>query len=336
MTMNVIVVLTLVKGVLPMNIQVNHDQFLASRKQGIGGSDVAAILGLSKYTSPYQLWLDKTNRSESNDSQSEPAYWGSQLEDIVAKEYSKRNGLKIQRINKTLEHPEFSWARANIDRAIVNPEIAGNVRFKDGKLTTDHILECKTANQYLAKLWGSEESEAVPDYYLTQCQWYMGVTGAQLCDLAVLIGGQKFRSYQINFDRELFEMLLTECAQFWNDHVLADIPPAPTTFDDVLHRWSTHNTGQALNASDDLTKIIAEYKDLNHTIKEANKDLDDLKLQICSRMEDAEMIIADEKRLATFKYQERTTLDSKSLKSAYPEIYEQFSKTSSTRVLRIC
>lgn len=325
-----------------MNTQVNlqsiedaRQEWLESRRLGIGGSDVAAILGLSKYSSPYQLWLDKTGRSELEDNTSEPAYWGNMLEDIVAKEYAKRNGVKVQRVNATITHPEQDWMRANIDRAIINPDISGNVRIKDGKLTTDRILECKTANQYLAKLWGDEQSEQVPDYYLTQVQWYMGITGASMCGLGVLIGGQKFRSYQVAFDPELFEMLTDECSKFWNEHVQADVPPAPTTFDDVLHRWSTHNPDQALQADDDLAQLVAEYKDLNATIKEASGELDTFKLQICTRMEDAEMIIAEEKRLATFKYQERNTLDSKALKAAHPDIYEQFVKTSSTRVLRI-
>lgn len=318
-----------------MNTQVNRDQFLAGRKSGIGGSDVAAILGLSKYKSPYQLWLDKTNRAESQDSESEPAYWGNQLEDIVAKEYAKRNGVKIQRVNATIRNPEHDWMLANIDRAIVNPDISGNVRIKEGKLTTDRILECKTANQYLAKLWGDEQTESIPDYYLTQCQWYLGNTGASICGLGVLIGGQKFRSYQIAYDEELFEMLKAECSNFWHEHVLADVPPAPTTFDDVLHRWAKHNPDQAVIADPQLFQDVAEYKELNSNIKDAGKELDALKLKICTRMEDAELIIAEEKRLATFKYQERTTLDSKALKAAHPEIYEQFAKTSSTRVLRI-
>lgn len=320
-----------------MNAKINFDHmaWLETRRLGIGGSDVAAILGLSKYKSPYQLWLDKTSRAELGDSQSEASYWGNTLEDIVAKEYAKRHGVKVQRVNKTLEHPQYTWARANIDRGIINPEISGNIRIKDGKLTTDRILECKTANQYLAKLWGDEQSESVPDYYLTQCQWYMGITGTLMCGLGVLIGGQCFRSYQISFDPELFEMLLQECSKFWHEHVLADVPPAPTTFDDVLHRWSSHNPEQALQADDELVSLIAEYKDLNGAIKSATAELDALKLRISSHMEDAEMIIAEDKRLATFKYQERKTLDSKALKEAHPDIYEQFVKTSSTRVLRI-
>lgn len=325
-----------------MNTQINLQEvenarqaWLQSRRLGIGGSDVAAILGLSKYKSPYQLWLDKTGRSDLEDSTSEPAYWGNMLEDIVAKEYAKRNGVKVQRVNATIRNPENDWMIANIDRAIINPEISGNVRIKEGKLTTDRILECKTANQYLAKLWGDEQSEQVPDYYLTQCQWYMGNTSASICGLGVLIGGQKFRSYQIAFDPELFEMLTDECSKFWHENVQADVPPAPTTFDDVLHRWSTHNPDQVVSADDDLAQKVADYKELSSNIKEATKELDDLKLQICTRMEDAEMIIAEDKRLATFKYQERNTLDTKALKSAHPDIYEQFVKTSSTRVLRV-
>src|SRR5690606_27706352 len=130
----------------------------------------------------------------------------------------------------------------------------------------------------------------------------MGITGASMCGLGVLIGGQKFRSYQVAFDPELFEMLTAECSKFWNEYVQADVPPAPTTFDDVLHRWSTHNPDQAVQADDELANLVAEYKDLTKTIKEASAELDGMKLQISSRMEDAEMLLAEEKRLGTLKY----------------------------------
>ncbi|WP_151721027.1 YqaJ viral recombinase family nuclease [Acinetobacter ursingii] len=318
-----------------MNTHVDRETFLANRKKGIGGSDVAAILGLSKYKSPYQLWLSKTNRDNGDDEQSEPAYWGNQLEDIVAKEFAKRQGVKIQRVNQQIIHPEFNWMIANIDRAVINPEISGNVRFKDGRLTTDQLLECKTANQYLAKLWGDEYTEAVPDYYLTQCQWYMGVTRTELCSLAVLIGGQKFRTYQIKFDEELFAMLRAECSAFWHSNVLADVPPPPSTFDDVLHRWSKHNPDTSIKADNELLGLVDEYQDWQKDVKGAEKHLEQLKVAICTRLADKEMIIDGDKRIATFKYQERITLDSKALKAAHPEIWQQFVKTSSTRVLRI-
>ena len=144
-----------------MNTQANRDQFLAGRKKGIGGSDVAAILGFSPYKSPYQLWLDKTGRSERKESQNESAHFGNLLEDVVAKEFSRRSGMKVQRVTQqlTLENIGESWAIGNIDRAVVNPEIAGRVYFdKEGKLTTDQGLECKTASEYVHCHTGSLEN----------------------------------------------------------------------------------------------------------------------------------------------------------------------------------
>ena len=316
-----------------MAINLEHIEWLKSRRLGIGGSDVASILGLSKYKSPYQLWLDKTGRADVEDEQSEPAYWGNALEDIVAKEFQKRAGVKVQRVNKTLVHPQSDFARANIDRAVINPEISGNVRLKNGALTTDHILECKTANQYMAKLWGND-TESVPDYYLVQCQWYMGITQTKKCSLAVLIGGQQFRMYEIDYDPELFDMLIEECSNFWHNHVLADVPPEPTTFDDVTHRWSKHDPDTSIDDID-LTALIEEYKGLSADMKEAKAQQDDLKTQICSLIQEKETVLNGDKRLATFKAQERTTIDSKALKAEYPELWKQFAKTSSTRILRI-
>lgn len=318
-----------------MSALIDRDQFLQGRKKGIGGSDVAAILGLSKYKSPYQLWLNKTSRDNGDDEQSEPAYWGHTLEDVVAKEFAKRQGVKIQRVNQQIIHPEHNWMLANIDRAVINPEISGNVRFKDGRLTTDHLLECKTANQYLAKLWGDEDTEAVPDYYLTQCQWYMGITQTELCSLAVLIGGQKFRTYQINFDEELFAMLQAECSAFWHDHVLDDVPPEPTTFDDVLHRWAKEDPKTVFDCDQETADMWTEYKEIKSIIKDAEEQEKVLKTRLGTRIEDREILMFGGKKLGTFKYQERTTIDSKALKTAHPEIWEQFAKVSNTRVVRI-
>lgn len=312
---------------------MNEQQFHENRRLGIGGSDVATVLGLNKYQSPYQLWLEKTGR-ETSDVQSEPAYWGTTLEDVVAKEFQKRTGLKVQKVNKQLVHPEHDWVRANIDRAVINPEISGNVRLKDGKLTTDQILECKTANAYLAKLWGENDDE-IPDYYMTQCQWYMGITGAEICHLAVLIGGQDFRTYRILFDQELFDMLFEECRKFWFDHVLADVAPQPTTFDDIAHKWQKHEDGKTLTADSNLLEKINEFKDLKATIKQAEEELDGLKLEICTAFGDCEMIVGhDDKKLMTYKYQERTTIDSKRLKAENPELWQQYATTSGSRVLR--
>ena len=90
------------------------------RMSGLGGSDIAAILGVSPYKTAVDVWLEKTGRAVNDNIGNENAvYWGNVLEDVVAKEYSKRNGVKIQRVNRTIRHSDKPFMLANIDRACV-------------------------------------------------------------------------------------------------------------------------------------------------------------------------------------------------------------------------
>lgn len=320
-----------------MNTQVNRDQFLQGRKKGIGGSDVAAILGLSPYKSPYQLWLDKTGRSEKKDSQNESAHFGNLLEDVVAKEFSRRTGMKVQRVKDqlSLESQGDAWAIGNIDRAIINPEISGNVRLKEGVLTTDMILECKTASEYMSKLFGEDGSDHIPDYYLTQCLWYLKLTGAKVCYLAALIGGNKFRMYRIERDEDLIESIFKQVRAFWFNHVIADVPPDPTCFDDVLHRWSTHIVGKQVEADFEYIKLNEELVAVQRRQKADAVREDEIKLKIETRMQDAEMMVSQGKTICTFKEQSTTRIDSTLLKKEEPDLFAKYSKTTSTRVFRI-
>lgn len=318
-----------------MNTQVNRDQFLAGRKKGIGGSDVAAILGFSPYKSPYQLWLDKTGRSERKESQNESAHFGNLLEDVVAKEFSRRSGMKVQRVTQQLFLEEHPWALGNIDRAVINPEISGNVRFKDGALTTDQLLECKTASEYMSKLFGEEGSDQVPDYYLTQCLWYLMITGCQVIHLAVLIGGNKFRMYRIERDDDLIESIFKQVKAFWFNHVIADVPPDPTCFDDVLHRWSKHVVGKQVEATFEQIKLGEELVSVQNRQKADKAREDEIKLSLASSMQDSEMMISQGKTLFTYKEQSSTRIDSTLLKKEEPDLFTKYSKTSSTRVFRI-
>ena len=318
-----------------MNTQANRDQFLAGRKKGIGGSDVAAILGFSPYKSPYQLWLDKTGRSERKESQNESAHFGNLLEDVVAKEFSRRAGVKVQRVTQQLFLEEHPWALGNIDRAVINPDIAGNVRFKDGALTTDRLLECKTASEYMSKLFGEDGSDQVPDYYLTQCLWYLLITGCKVIDLAVLIGGNKFRMYRIERDEDLIQSIFNQVKAFWFNHVIADVPPDPTCFDDVLHRWSNHVVGKQVEADFEHIKLAEELITVQGRLKADKAREDEIKLKIVSTMQDAEMMISQGKSICTYKEQSSTRIDSTLLKKEEPDLFAKYSKTSSTRVFRI-
>lgn len=316
-----------------MNVQ-NRQAWLDERRTGVGGSDIAAILGLSPWATPYTVWLDKLGRGEEVDPESPPLYWGNVLEDVVAKEYQRRSGRKVQRVNRAIVHPEVKIARCNIDRAVINPDIAGNVRWKDGRLTTDRILECKTANGFMAKFWGDEATDAVPEYYLTQCVWNAGIAQAKVCDLPVLIGGQDFRTYSIDFDGDLFADMLSEAEEFWK-LVESGVAPDPQTVEDAKHRWARHLDAKTEivgvdceRAADRLHEIAAQVKAL-----EAEKKAH--QLTIMAAMEDAEIANHAGRKLATWKTQEATRIDAKALRAAHPDIADLFSTTTASRVFRL-
>lgn len=155
---------------------MSRDEWLLERRKGIGGSDASVILGLNKWRTAFELWLDKTGQVPVSESASEAAYFGSILEDIVAKEFEVRSGKKVRRKRSMLKHPEHDFILANIDRMIVGEKA---------------ILECKTTSEYNLKEW---ENDEIPADYIVQVQHYLGVLGPEYkkAYFAVLIGGNKF------------------------------------------------------------------------------------------------------------------------------------------------
>jgi putative phage-type endonuclease len=189
---------------------MSHEEWLQTRTRGIGDSDASIVLGLNKYKTPFELWREKTEQVTLQSSTSEAAYFGTLLEDLVAKEFEKRSGKKVRKRNAMFQHPEHNFILANIDRFIVGEKA---------------ILECKTASVFLAKEW---ENEEIPEAYIVQMQHYLGVLGPEYQKgyFAVLIGGQKFIWKEIERDDELIEMIFQVEIDFWNNHVLKGEPPA--------------------------------------------------------------------------------------------------------------
>ena len=326
--------------------------WLKGRQKGIGGSDVAAIFGLSRYRTPLDVYFSKTEE-EVDDSQSQAAYWGSQLEDLVAKEFQKRTGMKVQRVNKQLVNPKEPWMMANIDRAVVNPEISGNVRVLDeakqaetGRmLTTDAILECKTASAFIAGAWGDTQEyeiirgeivteHVIPEYYETQVQWYMGITGAKICYVAALLGGQDFRIYAVPRNDELISVLQDKCREFWTTYVVPRVTPDPVTIADAYKLWPRDTDGMVEASPDDAVNI-GEILNIDAQIKELTEQKEELKTKLIISLKDAQGFLINGKKALSYKAQSTTRIDSTRLKKESPETYLQFCKTSESRTFRL-
>lgn len=315
-------------------MSLDRTEFLAQRRNGIGGSDIAAIVGLSPWRTPYDVWLDKRGEGEQLDPDTPALYWGTILEDVVAREYGVRSGRRIQRVNAQLVHPDHEFVTANIDRAVVNPEISGVVRWRDGRLSTDRILECKTANGFAAQMWGEAGTDAVPEYYLLQCMWYLGVTGAEVADLAVLIGGSDYRIYSIARDNELIADLYDAGAKFWS-LVQSGTAPDPQSVSDAQRMWPRHIAGRSVIVDVDVASACRRLAQVKAEAKALEDEETRLKDVICCAFGDAEEITNGGVKLATWKAQSVSRLNVKALQAAHPDIAALFTDTTETRVLRL-
>lgn len=311
-------------------MDMDHELWLLTRRKGIGGSDIATILGLnSKYKSPMNLYLEKIGEAPDSEvytvdengafvSGNEAAYWGNRNEDTVAKEFSLRTGMRVKKRNAILQHDKYEYFLANVDRLIVGK--------KEG-------LECKTASEYLKGEW---DEEKVPDAYFVQCQWYMAITGYKVWHLAVLIGGNKFRHFRIERDDELIEILEQKASDFWLNHVVPKVPPE---FDGS--EASTALLGALYpEAVDDHVDLPGEYSDklqqhdeLKERINEFTEAKKAIENEIKGLMEDKKWaFVADRKvtwsRFSTEKF------DKKAFKKEHPDIYAKYvSEGSSSKFM---
>ena len=249
-----------------------REEWLAMRRTGIGGSDIAAIMGLSPWRSAVDVYLDKIGETKDT-GENEAMFWGNVLEDVVARHYATKTGAKVQRIGTMMQHPSKPWMLGNIDRAIVTP--GSRARFDGGKLLgADGILECKTAGAFKAADWGNEnDQDAIPTHYAAQCFWYMGVTGMEWCDIAVLIGGQRYLSKRIERDDEVIRAMEDRAEEFWHRHVLARIPPEPTSGSDAVKLFP-RDFGTSIIANPKTLELLSRAQELKQQIEALELELD--------------------------------------------------------------
>ncbi|WHY31618.1 YqaJ viral recombinase family protein [Bacillus wiedmannii] len=302
--------------VLVNTLNMDRAQWLQARTQGIGGSDVSAIAGLNKWKSAIQVFLEKTQVIEKEDIQSEAAYFGNVLEEVVAKEFSKRTDLKVQRRNAILQHPEYPWMLANVDRLIVGEKIG---------------LECKSASEYLKKEW---EGEEVPAAYLLQCQHYMAVTGYEAWWIAVLIGGNKFVHKKIDRDEELIQYLIDIEKDFWlnnvekNEQPMFDGSDASTDLLKHLYPESITDSFVSLGKQEEL--LIEARDQVDREIKVLEEQKAEYENKLKAKLGEKEAG-GTENYTIYWKPYSTKRFDSKRFAKEHPALYEKYVKETTSR-----
>lgn len=295
----------------------NKEEWLKERKTYIGGSDLGSILGINNFRTELDVYFEKTSDGIAEDTTSESAYWGTVLEDVVAGEYAKRTGFKIEKPAGLIRHSEYPFIACNLDYWVIDNK--GN----------SHILECKTANQMKVTCWGEEGTNQIPESYLYQVAYYAAITGANRVDIAVLIGGQDFRIYRYDKDEIMESKLIRVAKKFWNNHILAGVPPKPRTQEDAAKLYPKAN-GLEVRADDIVLTKVQVLQDLKAREKTLAEEIKELQLYIKNYMQDGELLVGEEGRCyATWKNSKgRASLDTNKLKSEYSDIYQECLKES--------
>lgn len=304
-----------------------REEWLKERRKGIGASDIAALLGLSPWVTPYQLWQDKTATGEVEDKlKDDPAVIaGHMLEDAVAQYYQLATGrhvIKASAGDWLAVNPYRPWMRCSPDRTF----------FKEGKGGQKGILECKTTRHPL-------DPNDLPKHYYLQLQWQMGITGMHEGALAWLASGMTFDYARVTFDRNLFEQLTATAEEWWQKHVVDGVAPDPTTADEVRLAYPVSTAASSV-ATEEAVAAYHRLKDIKANVKALEEEAKGLEDIICKEIGGNEALVVGDKTggvatLATFKSGERTTFDSKAFKAADPDTYVKYCKTTTCRTLRL-
>ena len=245
------------------------------RRGFLGGSDIAVAMGVSRWKTPLQLWSEKSGRVDPEDlSNNEAVEMGNELEDTVARLFTKRTGMKVRRAPKIYTHNEYDYMRCQVDRLVAG---------------TDELLECKTCSAWKAKEW---EGEEIPIEYILQVQWQLLVTGRAVGHIAVLIGGQKFIYKKLKADFELFMKMEEEAKKFW-DMILQGVAPSVQANDNSFIVNLHPSAGEEVReASSDMTVAIAQLQLTKAEIIELEKIKKELEAKI-------KVVIGDNKGIRT-------------------------------------
>jgi putative phage-type endonuclease len=304
----------------PLFVKKEGDEkkWISTRRYGIGGSEVGTVCRINPYSSIMDLYEYKVNgtRQEFTEDAKERMHFGTILEDIIAKEFARRNYVECAEITM-LKNKKYPFCLANIDRLII----------EDGEVKA--ILECKTAGEYAKEDWINGD---ISLSYIYQVQWYMFITGIHKAYIAGLIGGQTYVQHEILYDQDLiYNELLPEVDNFWCGNVLKEIPPvidgSKASVDYVNNRYkeAIENT-VVLN---DCDEMLRELDDLKEKQKNIEYNINEIQNKIKMAMEGVTRAETNNYKIS-WHNRERESLDSDKLKA--DGIYAKYTKKTTFRV----
>ncbi len=254
---------------------MTREAWLAERRSIIGGSDIAAICGLSPWSTGYEVYLDKTGQLPDRPP-STAMTMGTLLEDAISRGYSDQTGRALCRVPYRIDrHPDHPWMGASLDAWTP---------------AQDMIVECKNVSAFAHDDWGEPGTDQVPEHYAIQVQWQMGVTGIPVADVAALIGGVDFRIYTVPRNEQVIQALITIGEDFWR-RVQERRPPEP----DFRHPSTARllaglygvNELLSVTLPPEAAELVKAYEDHGEVVRAHQEGRDEAKAQLLYLMGEA-------------------------------------------------
>lgn len=287
----------------------SHEEWLELRRKGIGSSEVATILGLNPFDTPYLLWRRKRGEL-AEEPESEAMLMGHMLEDVVAKRWQRETGLEI------LPGSEEEILFVDEERPFmrVSPDRLYRKR-PDGD---EGILECKTTVKAVSP-------DEIPLHWFVQLQYQLGVAGMAKGSLAWLVQGRHFGQMEMDFVKDYFDTLAEAVERFWTENVLGGKEPEAVNVQDVERKHARHTDGKVLEATKDILSSYSRLKDIRAEMEKLEAEEQGETERLKMFMQDAEELDYEGTRLCTWKAgKDSQTFDSKRFKEENPDLYRKY------------
>lgn len=231
------------------------------RHGGIGGADVAAICGLVKKRSPRRVYEERHGFRQPDN---RFMRFGRRMEPVVAAEFEDETGFKTETPPGTLAHIEHRWARANVDRFVLD---------SFGRVIAP--LECKTHSEQVARQWDDEDNP--PEAAALQAHWYTLVGGWDHSYVAAIVGGNRLLVWRQERDQELLDHLLQYCGAWFQRHIVDGFPPpidgSKDTAELLAHLWEVKADSVEEIDVDTADRLLSEHERLDAKVKAAEEEL---------------------------------------------------------------
>lgn len=318
-----------------------REKWLQARQEGIGGSEVGALVGISEYETAWSVYNTK-KRGGKDLSALAAVEWGHRLEDVVAQKVAEDVGMVSRFGGGLWAHREKPFLRVTPDRFATKPRA----------WRAQALIECKTAGD--DEHWESGTihpkgygTGSAPLSYQAQCQWQMGIIGLPVAYLGCLVLGRErqFFTVEIHFDKEWFAELAAEAERFWVENILADEPPMhdlrhPKT-EELLKLLQPKVVKPSVDLPEDTEEWLADYLKAKERLKAAEADMDAAKNYFRMMTGDAGAGYLpwpgkkDGLKITSYPEVGSTRVNIEKLKAEFPEVAAACTERSSYRRLTI-